>query len=220
MKKNEQPRIMGKLNKSTTIALIMWTLLGGCVDSSQTNDSLDPAPGRSPGPPTPTAAPTPFDRLATATATEEQQVTRRYDESNQGKNNDDDDDGYVKSAVGSSLSSPCGSSTKRANSGSYVQADENLVNVVPQTNDGAVEVVASSVTTVLLLDVIHDVFDTTNEPLVPELTYKGKFLLLLLLSCSLDVVYAGYIHGHVAYSYRLFHNLSSAQAREPLSVTG
>lgn len=103
-------------NNTIVLLLIVWTLLGGkIVDSS--NDNLDPAPGRSPGPPT----------LHPTAVQHEQQVAE----------------------------------TKACTVKDYIH--ENLV-----TND------ALDKSSSIVFDVIHDVFDTTNEPLVAELMYKGK----------------------------------------------
>lgn len=66
----------------------------------------------------------------------------------------------------SKFESPCSKSKYIRDGESIVAAPPPLLNSDDTTTKRRLRLLA--------LDVIHDVFNTTNEPLVPELIYKGK----------------------------------------------
>lgn len=119
---------MGKL--TCVVLLLLWT----AVFVNSKNDSLDPAPGRSPGPPT-------QNQQQQQTQEQQQQLRQQHE---------------------------CTTNTN------YIWDNESLVNVNNDEVGSSSSSSSNSNSGGVLLDVIHDVFDTTNEPLVPELTYKGK----------------------------------------------
>lgn len=200
---------------------IAWALLG--VTGSAPSTSLDPAPGRSPGPPPhqpPSTTSSLFDSALVTPANEDGDRPPTAPDLNLSSLSHEVN--HISAIPRSSKSYPKGpvSEVTASNDGEIVnerlinernnngvggatmavgQHETSRSNNKPTCSDGGHNarsfvrdgetVVAASVassknddgssdstehTAALVLDVIHDVFDTTSEPLVADIVYKGK----------------------------------------------
>lgn len=162
--------------KSITFVFIS-ALLG--VTVSAPSSSQDPAPGRSPGPPqlhlsTPSHHDfeEPSDLNLSGFSHELNHINANNNNNKQQQRPDQD----VKISTNENgnndedtIGGPCTNDGNKARK--YVRDGETVVaaSSINKSNDDD-----GKSSSGLILDVIHDVFNTANEPLIPDVVYKGK----------------------------------------------
>lgn len=183
---------------------IAWILLGTSISDSLSN-SLDPAPGRSPGPPLKffdeqserKTTPIFYDPFTIDVSHEVEADRRTTYEEHQGNrhtnapqiNGVENSKNHDETLVVSETKTPCMQRHKGViNHNEYVKRDEKIVQI-QNSNRGNDDETGD----IVEFDVIHDVFDTTNEPLIAGIVYTGKFFLTFSLFFVLFVLLTSYI---------------------------